>query len=325
MGLKLWFSKGVFLSAILALGAHSYLSDRAKIGHSSALGRFEQQDSVASLAEMPATAPLAREQLLDDVAPAVSLPVEDNDHPNEFSSSAVPNEINPVQDQAESADIMAGGISSHQNTATTINSSLNACETVKPAVVTVRAGREIGSGSIVSPDGYVLTNHHVVKQLGERPLYVETQDGSQYPGQIIASDRRNDLALIRFESQGALPTVRVAVSTTPVVGELVCAIGSPFGQSGVITQGSLVRILPNGDLQSNVELRPGNSGGPLINAKGEMIGVNKGVARDRRGRNRSPYSVKGTSQHISFSTSSIVANSFIQQHQTSASFKRSPY
>lgn len=191
----------------------------------------------------------------------------------------------------------------------TLNSQVKqACKAVRQAVVTVHAGREIGSGSIVSADGLVVTNDHVVGRLGDRPLYVTTEAGAQYDGFVIARDRRNDLALIQLETPNPLPTVRLAVTETPQIGLSVCAIGSPLGQAGVITDGKVVEILPNGDLQTNVELKPGNSGGPLVNPAGEVIGVNKGVARPGRYQGTGP---------TSYATNAIVAHQFIQQGQLS--------
>jgi S1-C subfamily serine protease len=186
------------------------------------------------------------------------------------------------------------------------------CESVKPAVVTIHAGREIGSGSIVSSDGLVITNFHVVRRLRDRSLLVEAQNGSQYDGQIIAIDRPNDLALVRLATSTALPMVSIFSSNLPEVGQLVCAIGSPLGQAGVLTKGNLVKILPNGDLQSNVWLQPGNSGGPLLNAQGEMIGVNKGVARNRA----------EVGDRISFATNATVAQRFIQQNRANPPLAR---
>lgn len=187
------------------------------------------------------------------------------------------------------------------------DSSGKGCQSAKSAVVTVHAGREIGSGSIVSAEGLVITNYHVVQGARGPGLYVKTSSGQQYGGQVIAGDRSNDLALIRLQNSGNLPVVPLANSGITNLGQPVCAIGSPFGQAGVLTQGKLVKILPNGDLQSDVTLKPGNSGGPLLNAKGEMIGVNKGVARSSSG--------SEDRDRISFATSAAIAKGFIQQNR----------
>ncbi|PZV13936.1 MAG: hypothetical protein DCF22_09770 [Leptolyngbya sp.] len=182
------------------------------------------------------------------------------------------------------------------------------CKSASPAVVTVYAGREIGSGSIVSSDGLVLTNNHVVSRLRQRSLYVETLEGTRYDGQVVATDRRNDLALLQIETQAMLPIVRLASNQITEVGQSVCAIGSPLGKAGVLTEGRLLKIRSNGDLESNVLLKPGSSGGPLLNAQGEMIGVNKGVAK---------RSESGGGDRNSFATSIDAVREFIQQNRLS--------
>ncbi len=191
-----------------------------------------------------------------------------------------------------------------------IASNINSCQTASSAVVTVYAGREIGSGSIVSPDGLVLTNNHVVRRLRDDSLYITTKNGERYDGQVIATDRPYDLALIRLQTRNPLPMVRFASRGTTDLGQPVCAIGSPFGRPNVLTQGKLTRVLPNGDLQSDVLLEPGNSGGPLLNVRGEVLGINKGVARGTEER---------TTNNISYATSALVAQDFLQRNRTAQS------
>ncbi|HEY9618542.1 MAG TPA: trypsin-like peptidase domain-containing protein, partial [Microcoleaceae cyanobacterium] len=135
---------------------------------------------------------------------------------------------------------------------------------VNPAVVTVFAGREIGSGSIVSADGLVITNNHVIRGSQNGYVFVRTAAGTRYPGQVIATDVRKDLALIQLNTQDQLPVVQLASSSVQA-GDSVYAIGSPYGRPGVMTSGNFSRVRENGDLQSQVILRPGNSGGPLLN------------------------------------------------------------
>lgn len=177
---------------------------------------------------------------------------------------------------------------------------------VNPAVVTIYVGREVGSGSIISADGLVITNTHVVRRAVRRQeaVTVKTATGSEYSGQVIATDRANDLALIRV-SANSLPEVRLGNTERIQVGQTVHAIGSPFGRAGVMTTGRLLNITSKGDLQSSVQLKPGNSGGPLLNTQGEMIGVNKGVrpAGD------------GFDQATSLATNVLVARSFIDQNR----------
>ncbi len=176
---------------------------------------------------------------------------------------------------------------------------------VNPAVVTVFAGREIGSGSVVSSNGLVITNNHVVNGAVGSRVSARTFDGQSYSGQVIAIDRRSDLALIQLQTGGQLPTVPLATST-PQSGEPVLAIGSPYGRPGVLTTGTFSSVRSNGDLQSRVVLQPGNSGGPLLNTLGEMVGVNKAILESARGSNTG----------ISIATSVQTARSFIAQNSS---------
>jgi len=166
-----------------------------------------------------------------------------------------------------------------------------------PAVVTIRGGDSTGSGSFISSDGLILTNAHVVE--GFSRVEVITQDGRRFAGDVISTDRRNDLALIKVQSQERFPFLPLADSKGIQVGQRVFAIGSPFGLSGTLTTGILSRIAPNGDLQTDAAINPGNSGGPLLNSKGELIGVNKAII--------------GNGQGIGFATSAPTARTFIAQ------------
>ncbi|MFM7447876.1 MAG: S1C family serine protease [Leptolyngbyaceae cyanobacterium] len=176
-----------------------------------------------------------------------------------------------------------------------------------PAVVTVYAGEEIGSGSIVSPDGLVITNNHVARGSASGRVEVQTANGQTYRGQVIGSDRRNDLALIQLQTRLSLPVIRLANSTGIQIGAPVYAIGSPYGRPGVMTTGALGEVRPNGDLRSRVRLEPGNSGGPLLNSYGEMIGINKAVLETETGQNTG----------ISFATNIAVVYNFIEQYRPS--------
>lgn len=172
---------------------------------------------------------------------------------------------------------------------------------VNPAVVTVYAGREIGSGSIVSANGLVITNNHVVRESSQ--VSVRTADGRRISGRVIATDLRYDLALIQLNASTSLPTVRIANGSGIQPGQSVLAIGSPYGRPGVLTQGTFSSVRGNGDLQSQVVLEPGNSGGPLLNAQGEMVGINKAILESSRGSNTG----------ISIATSAAIARQFIER------------
>lgn len=183
------------------------------------------------------------------------------------------------------------------------------CLSVRFAVVTIYAGEEFGAGSIVSAEGLVLTNHHVVQRIGLGPVNIRTLTGDRHQGRVIATDTANDLALIQLETQVSLPTVRLGSSTDIRLGQAVCAIGSPLGRPGILSRGKLLDTEANGDLRSALLLYPGNSGGPLLNQQGEMIGVNKAIWQSNQGENSG----------ISFATNLVTARNFIQQHQTTPS------
>lgn len=148
--------------------------------------------------------------------------------------------------------------------------SIEVYRKASPAVVTIHTGYGNGSGTIISPEGLVLTGEHVVR--GFRTVQVITSTGARYRGWVIATDRQRDLALVRLEGvQGPLPTVPLANADGIQVGQRVFAIGSPFGLSGTLTTGILSRIAPNGDLQTDAAINPGNSGGPLLNSRGNSL------------------------------------------------------
>lgn len=187
--------------------------------------------------------------------------------------------------------------------------SINAYRLASPAVVTISTGRGSGSGSIVSPEGLILTNYHVIQSARGGLVNVSTTTGKRYTGRVIASDRQNDLALVRLDTSDRFPTVPLSNPQGIQVGQRVFAIGSPFGLSGTLTTGILSRIAPNGDLQTDAALNPGNSGGPLLNSRGELIGVNKAILSPGGGGNIG----------IGFATSITVARDFIQQNRNRSS------
>lgn len=175
-----------------------------------------------------------------------------------------------------------------------------------PAVVTIQAGRSSGSGSIISPEGLVLTNEHVIRGAGRGGrVTIRTSQGKTYTGQVLGTDRQNDLALVRVvNNSDRFPTIPLAGSDGVRVGQRVYAIGSPFGLSGTLTTGILSRIdNRNGDLQIDATLNPGNSGGPLLNSRGELIGVNKAII--------SPDGRSNTG--IGFATNVAIARNFVAQ------------
>lgn len=143
------------------------------------------------------------------------------------------------------------------------------------------APRGIGSGFVISPDGYILTNAHVVADAAE--VTVKFTDKREYKAKVIGSDKRTDVALIKIEAKN-LPAVKLGNAETTRVGEWVAAIGAPFGFENTVTAGIVSaksRALPDESLvpfiQTDVAINPGNSGGPLFNLNGEVIGINSQI------------------------------------------------
>lgn len=147
-----------------------------------------------------------------------------------------------------------------------------------PAVVSVQSERGAGSGSIIDPSGLVLTSAHVVRNSNN--VTVTLSDKRKVRGQVIASTRNPDLALIRLQNvKGSLPSINIGSSSQIQVGQRAFAIGNPFGRfAGTLTTGIISRIDADRKLvQTDAALNPGNSGGPLLNSQGELIGVNTSI------------------------------------------------
>lgn len=144
-----------------------------------------------------------------------------------------------------------------------------------------RESHSLGSGFVLSSDGYILTNHHVIKDADE--VIVRFSDRTELEAKILGSDERSDVALLKVEATG-LTAVKLGDSTKLKVGEWVLAIGSPFGFDYSATAGivsALGRSLPSDSyvpfIQTDVAINPGNSGGPLFNLDGEVIGINSQI------------------------------------------------
>jgi serine protease Do len=154
-------------------------------------------------------------------------------------------------------------------------------EKLRRSTVQVNSGRRgQGSGIIVSPDGAIVTNAHVA---AASEFEVQLWDGTRSPADLRLRDEGRDLAILRISKTG-LPAASLADSDRLRVGELVIAIGNPFGFIGALTTGVVHAIGPLGRLgpfkwvQADVQLAPGNSGGPLANARGEVVGINTMIA-----------------------------------------------
>ena len=160
-----------------------------------------------------------------------------------------------------------------------------------------RSSRGIGSGFIVSNDGYVLTNAHVVAERGaDTEVNVRLIDGREFKAEVIGADERTDIALLKIDASD-LPIVRTGDPELSRVGEWVVAMGAPFGFEHTVTAGIIsakARRLPTENfvpfIQTDVAINPGNSGGPLFNLAGEVIGINAQI-----------YSRSGGFMGISFS------------------------
>lgn len=139
--------------------------------------------------------------------------------------------------------------------------------------------RGVGSGFIISNDGYIMTNAHVVE--GANEIYVTLTDKREMKGRVVGSDRRTDVALVKVEASG-LPRMVIGDSSKIRVGQWVLAIGSPFGLENTVTAGIVsAKSRETGEylpfIQTDVAVNPGNSGGPLINMRGEVIGINSQI------------------------------------------------
>ncbi len=139
--------------------------------------------------------------------------------------------------------------------------------------------RGVGSGFILTPDGYVMTNAHVVE--GAQEVLVTLTDKREFKAKIVGSDKRTDVAVVKIDATG-LPAVKVGDMNRLRVGEWVMAIGSPFGLENTVTAGIVsAKQRDTGDylpfIQTDVAINPGNSGGPLINMRGEVVGINSQI------------------------------------------------
>lgn len=139
-----------------------------------------------------------------------------------------------------------------------------------------------GSGFIVDPDGYVVTNYHVVD--GAQDIQVKLLDGSHYKASVVGTDNKTDLAVLKVDAKAPLPAVRFGDSSTMRVGDWVVAVGNPFGLGHTATVGVIsakgrdINSGPYDDyIQVDAPINRGNSGGPLFNAQGEVIGVNTAI------------------------------------------------
>lgn len=139
--------------------------------------------------------------------------------------------------------------------------------------------RGVGSGFVIDPKGFILTNHHVVE--GSEHIYVTLTDKREFKAKVIGSDQRTDVALVKIEAPN-LPFLKIGDVNKAKVGQWVMAIGSPFGLENTVTAGIIsAKGRDTGEylpfIQTDVAVNPGNSGGPLLNLEGEVIGINSQI------------------------------------------------
>jgi len=153
-----------------------------------------------------------------------------------------------------------------------------------------RSAQSLGSGVLIDPEGHVLTNEHVVRRASR--IRLSLADGRTLDAELVGADPNNDIAVLRVRSDEPLPWIPPGRSHDLMVGEPVIAIGNPFGLSSTVTTGvisALDRSIRSGDhtfhgfLQTDASINPGNSGGPLLNAEGDLIGINTAIYQGAQG------------------------------------------
>jgi serine protease Do len=169
-----------------------------------------------------------------------------------------------------------------------------------------RHERSMGSGFVINPNGYIVTNNHVVD--GASQVQVKFSDGRELPAKVVGRDSKTDIALLKVEASG-LTVIPMGDSSASQVGEPVMAIGNPFGLDQTVTTGIVSatgRAIGSGPyddfIQTDASINPGNSGGPLINARGQAIGINTAI-----------FSQTGGSVGIGFAIPTSLAKSIVTQ------------
>lgn len=193
----------------------------------------------------------------------------------------VPADATPADDDTEALDAFS-------------NVVVAVAEKLRPAVVNLRVGRGgrggSGSGVLFTPDGYLLTNHHVVGR--SDTARVRLHDGTEMSGRVVGNDPWTDLAVVRVEGD-RFPHATLGDSAKLKVGQLAVAIGSPLGFESTVTAGVISALgrtlrsvsghLVDNVIQTDAALNPGNSGGPLVDSRGRVVGINTAVIQPAQG------------------------------------------
>ncbi len=196
------------------------------------------------------------------------------------SSGGAPRPTDPAGEEAAALDAFSRVV-------------VRVAESMTPAVVNIRSRRRqggSGSGVLFTPDGFLLTNHHVVQNSSE--VRVRLTDGRELSGRVVGADPWTDLAVVQADANG-LPYASLGDSTKLRVGQLAVAIGSPLGFDSTVTAGvvsalgrtlrSITGHLVDNVIQTDAALNPGNSGGPLVDSQGHVIGINTAVIAAAQG------------------------------------------
>ena len=182
-----------------------------------------------------------------------------------------------------------------------------------PSSPQTREAQSLGSGFIISADGYVVTNNHVISAEGQgevQPITVTMPDGTEYPAKLIGKDAQSDLAVLKIAATKPLPFVTMGDSRNARVGDWVIAIGNPFGLGGTVTAGIVSAVYRNAGaggaydryIQTDASINRGNSGGPLFDMKGQVIGINNAI-----------FSPTGGSVGIGFAIPSETAKPIVEK------------
>jgi serine protease Do len=185
-----------------------------------------------------------------------------------------------------------------------------------------REAQSLGSGFIISPDGYVVTNNHVITADGQgevESITVTTPDGTEYPATLVGKDTASDLAVLKIQRPKPFPFVKFGDSRHARVGDWIIAIGNPFGLGGTVTSGIVSAVYRNTGsggaydryLQTDASINRGNSGGPMFDMKGNVIGVNNAI-----------ISPTGGSVGIGFAIPAEVAGPIVEKLMKGQSIER---